>query len=269
MKKRFGIKYERYAAYATKLLRVFFLDASTRMNPNLKYAEFVPGKSIKSGVGIIDTCNLTKVVDAIGMLEGSASWTNTDQKGMESWFRAYLDWLLKSEFGQDESNRTNNHGTWYDAQIVSYSLFVGKDDVARRILAEVPVKRIATQIEPDGNQPQELLRTRSFHYSMFNLEALIKLAAMGQVVHVDLWRYKSPKGASIRKALDWMVPYAVDGKKWQYQEIKQLESEKILPFLRQAAVAYHSQEYERMADKFFKDDPASRNNLLYSAQSNK
>lgn len=109
---------ERYAAYATKLLRVFFLDASTRMNPNLKYAQFrpdVPSKSSGTSLGIIETCDLTKVVDAIGLLAGSASWTASEQKGMESWFVAYLDWLLKSSFGKEESNRIQNHGTWYDA----------------------------------------------------------------------------------------------------------------------------------------------------------
>ena len=257
---------EEYAAHAATLLRVFFLAPATKMNPNLNFAQFVPGeKSPGRPSGNIDTHVLIELVDAIGQLGGAAAWTSADQTGMEAWFSAYVDWLLTSKNGLGESKAANNHGTWYDSQVVSFALFARRTDLAKRVLAEAPAKRIATQIEADGAQPQELRRTKSFDYSLFNLNALMTLATLGQAAPADLWNYQSPKGGGIRKALDWLVPYTIGGKPWQHQQITTFKPDSLFPLLRRAAIAYQSAEYERMAEKLAQDDPASRVNLVYPA----
>src|SRR5690606_31340921 len=46
---------EKYAEHAAKLLRAFLLDPETGMNPNLKYAQFRPGRSMEVASGIIES----------------------------------------------------------------------------------------------------------------------------------------------------------------------------------------------------------------------
>ncbi|MCX6142447.1 MAG: alginate lyase family protein [Ignavibacteriales bacterium] len=205
---------ERYAAHATEFLRTWFLNPATRMNPNLNYAQAVRGQNEGRGTGIIDGYGLRHVVDAIGLLAGSRSWTAADQEGMKQWFSSYLDWLLNSKNGKDEAAAKNNHGTTYDVQTSMIALFLGKDDLAREIVRAAQTKRIARQIEPDGAQPLELVRTKSWNYSMLNLEALMQLAWIGDRFGENLWTYGTEDGRCMRKAIDYLLPAAFGKETW-------------------------------------------------------
>jgi len=137
---------EQYAAKASQLLRAWFLDPATKMNPNLQFAQAIPGVNSGRGIGLIESICLTRVVDDIGLLHGSKAWTNDDQRGMEEWFASFLKWMQESKNGKDEAAAKNNHGTYYDLQVASYAFFLGKDDLAKSVLQRVGPHRIATQV---------------------------------------------------------------------------------------------------------------------------
>jgi len=229
---------EDYAAKAAALLHVFFLDPERRMNPNLQFAQGIPGVNTGRGIGLIETRGLTRVVDAIGLLAGSKAWTATEQKGMEDWFSKFLQWMLESKNGRDEAAAKNNHGTFYDVQIVSFALFLGKTDLAKSVLETAKTKRIAVQIEPDGRQPLELTRTKAWSYSVGNLDGLMLLARLGENVGVDLWNYETRDGRSIRKALEFLKPFASGEKKWTYQQLGEWPPQILLPLIRRAEKHY-------------------------------
>jgi hypothetical protein len=255
---------ERYAGHAARLLRTWFLDAETRMNPNLNYAQFIPGVTEGRGIGIIDTVALLQVVDALGMLQGSPSWAKADQAGMEGWFRDYLKWLRTSKNGREEAAALNNHGSWYDVQVATYALFVGEaPESVKRLLEEAKTKRVARQIEPDGRQPLELKRTKAFDYSLVNLRALFALAALGDRVGVDLWHFETKDGRGLRKALDWLVPYATGAERWPYEQITPLRGASLAPLLRRAAVAYREERYEKVLEKLPDRGGLGTSGLLY------
>jgi hypothetical protein len=240
--------HEPYAAHAARLLRTWFLDPATRMNPNLNFGQFIPGVTEGRAAGIIETRGLIGVVDAVGLLAGSGAWKPADDEGMRTWFRSYLDWLRQSPIGQDESRARNNHGTWYDAQVATFALFIGDERTARDVLARSK-QRIAAQLEPDGRQPLELGRTKALGYSVMNLEGLTTLAALGDRVGVDLWHERSADGRSIRKALDWIIPYATAARPWPYQQIAEVRPAALAIPLRRAAIAYHEPAYEHSIAK--------------------
>ena len=245
---------EKYAAKATKLIRVWFLDPATKMNPNLNYGQGIPGETEGRPAGLISARGLVHLVDAIGLLAGSKSWTATDQHGMAAWFTDYLHWLTTSKIGRGELDAKNNHGTFCDTQAAAIALFLGKTEMARDLVSQAREKRIAKQIEPDGRQPLELARTTSFGYSCFNLRALMDLAGLGRGVGVDLWHYQTPDGRSILKATEFMAQSADPKSKWPFQQIHAASRNDLGELLLRAAAEFPESKPVHDALKFFQPD---------------
>jgi Alginate lyase len=254
---------EEYAAKAGEILRMWFVDAKTKMNPNLEFAQAIPGVNTGRGIGIIETGGLTRVVDSIGLLEGAKSWTSADQKGLEEWFDKYLTWLTKSKNGVDEALAKNNHGTIYDVQLVSFALFAGKKDFAKKWLEGVTKGRIATQIEVDGRMPLELERTKSWNYSTMNLEGFVTLAELGENVGIDLWNFQTKDGRGIRKAIEFLYPFLNIENKWKYEQIEGFEPERLFPIMRRAATKYSDDKFIKMMLTVPKSATNDKNSILY------
>ncbi len=112
-------------------------------------------------------------------------------------------------------------------------------------------RRIAVQIEPDGSQPLELKRTKSFNYSRLNLRGLCSLAVLGEWAGVDLWSYTTDDGRSLRKALEFMLPYVqTPPRKWPYEQIVSINRSELASAFRQAARAYSEPRYEAVVQGF-------------------
>jgi hypothetical protein len=255
---------EEYAARAVLLLRTWFLDPATRMNPNLNYAQAVLGVNTGRGTGLIDVRGIPRILDGITLLKGSASLTKEDVEGLHKWFAQYLEWLKDSKNGRDESDAKNNHGSWYDQQITGIALFLGDKTLARKVAETAETQRIAFQIQPDGSEPLELARTKSFSYSVFNLTALEQLAEEDRLTGVNLWTYKAQNGASIRAALDYLLPYAEGEKKWTHEALNGVDPNSLTDPLLLAAMNYHDAGYLEDAKKVEKNPDAET--LLLQAQ---
>jgi hypothetical protein len=256
---------EAYAAKAIDFLRTWFLNKDTFMNPNLNHAQMIRGRDTGRATGIIDARALSTVVDAIGLIQHTPLWTAQDQKGMESWFQRYLDWLLTSPLGQEEAATKNNHGSWYDVLTVSIALFLDETEIARDILQASKTRRIDRHILADGSQPFELKRTLTWHYSVFNLQALFALARLGEHAGIDVWAHSTPDGADLRTALDYLLPAASNAQVWPYQQISPIKPERIVDVLYQASEHYHEPAYLQVAQTILGQDAiAHRNNLLYT-----
>ena len=210
---------KKYADKALELLKAWFLNPDSKMNPNLDFAQGIPGINTGRGIGIIEFAGITKIITAIEILELNEVMDTETSTGLRLWFSEYLNWLQTSENGMFEKNTKNNHATWYDVQIVSILVFLNKEAEAKQVLEMVKTERITTQIAPNGAQPHELARTKALSYSTMNLKGFTELAVLGKKLGVDLWHFESETGAGIKKAYEFLKPYVLTEKVWDYKQI--------------------------------------------------
>lgn len=214
---------ETYAAKAVELLKTWFVNPETRMNPNLNFAQGIPGRTDGRGIGIIDWAGIQRLISPLQILEAEKSIDPVTLQEIKRWLEEYLNWLLTSKNGVDEDNYFNNHGTWYDVQVVGIMQYLGKKEEAVQRLENKTRARIASQIEPDGSQPHELARTKALGYSTMNLRGFLHLVKLGRNVGVDLWSFSTDEGRSIRKALEFLKPYVIREKEWNYQQLGSMD----------------------------------------------
>ena len=228
---------QRFAKKATELIKVWFLDTATRMNPNMNFGQAVKGRFTGRAEGMIDCRLFIFMLDGIQMIKNSEAWTPEYDAQLKQWFRSFLTWMQSSEIGKDELHAKNNHGIWYDAQELCYSLYVGDETNARKVL-DRNIKRMDQQMNAEGFFPLELERTTSLHYSVFILHAFEITAKLAQQLNFDLWHYTLPDGRSLQKSFAAILPYLKKEKEWKLQQIKPFEEEDGYPLLLSAFSKY-------------------------------
>ncbi len=206
---------EVFAARAAKILKEFFLDQETRMNPSLTFAQAIPGICSGRGIGIIDTLHLADIPFAVRKLSVSSHMTAAILEGLRDWFRQYLHWMFTSQNGLDEMNTENNHSVCFFMQAAAFSLFTEQED-SIRFCREQFQNVLLKQMAPDGSFPRELARTKPYNYSLFITDNLVALCHMLSSPENDLWEYETKEGCSIKKAIDFIIPYVLDKSAWPY-----------------------------------------------------
>lgn len=252
---------EKYARKAAELLRVWFINPETRMNPNFDCASALPGVHNGMRIGIIFGVTLIEMVDHVKLLGQSKSWTDTDDAALKKWFSDCNTWLLESDFGKREAIAKDNHGTWYAAQVAAFAIYSGEPDRLRAMI-QLAKEQIDDLIAENGDMPAETKRDWSFHYSLYGLEAFTIMARCAVLSGEDLWNYKSPNGRSLKTACEFIIPYTTGEKKWEYKNTKENEFPAIhaLPMVRRIAAAYQSPEFAKTAEFLLSTSPKDSRN---------
>ncbi len=209
----------RYAEHAERLVRVWFIDPHTQMNPHLRYAQGVPGRSTGRSFGIIDTRRLTEVVDAVELLYIEGMIRAEVVAGARAWFGDYARWLITDPMALTERGARNNHGSYYDAQLMSFALFARNCALARRVVQDTRY-RIGRHIAADGTMPEELSRTRSLHYHIFNLHAFLSVARLAEHLGENLYTFRTDDGVSLLSSLSLLAGYAGRESQWPHPQLE-------------------------------------------------
>ena len=203
-----------YAEHTARHLRAWFINDSTRMNPNLQYSQAIRGSTTGAPYGIIDTIHLVEVVRAAEAIMPSKAISLEELGEIRSWFADYLQWLTTATNGIEEMESVNNHATCWVMQVAAFSRFTGNQqltDYARRRFQSV---LIPNQMKADGSFPLEMSRTKPYGYSLFNLEAMSAICQILSTPGEDLWAFHLNDGRGLAKAVAFMEPYIRNKSRW-------------------------------------------------------
>ena len=218
----------KYADKAKSILKTWFIDDATKVNPNVNFGQGIPGEVVGRRAGIIEWRSISAVITTIQLLAANDLLSDDEMKRLNTWIAEYYTWLKTSQLGIDNDNGLQNHSTCYDYQMVGLARYLGLENEAKSRLEAAKINRIATQIKPDGSQPREVGRTKSVHYSTMNLRVMTFVAELGMPLGVDLWNYVATDGSSMRKAFECLKPFAEGKEKWPYKQITEGGAEKAI-----------------------------------------
>jgi hypothetical protein len=245
-----------YGKRAAAVIHAWFLNPKTRMNPDLDYAQSVPGVNNGRGAGIVDGRSLIRAIQGMEFLEQTNNWDPKDQAAVHKWFEDYLHWLLTAKNAIDEKKSGNNHASWWAARVAAVGSFVADAKAQQTAFGFYRDHLLPRQIRPNGSAPREEIRPRSLRLSAINLEAYATICRMAQVRGAaDLWSIRVRSGATLGTAIDYLSPYLLDPRKWTKEEASDIPYDS-LAFLAFSGIGLDKPEYIALFRKLERPDSA-------------
>ncbi len=211
-------KDEKYVKQAFLHINAWFVDKNTLMNPSLLYAQAIKGKATGRGIGIIDTIHLMEVAQGIIVMQKAASVDKNNLQIIKNWFAQYLAWLTTHQYGIDEREAKNNHGTCWVMQVASFAKLTENQSLIDYCNNRFKTVLLPNQLENDGSFPLELKRTKPYGYSIFNLDAMATLCQILSDSKDNLWNFQLEDGRSMKKAIEFLYPFIENKSLWAFQK---------------------------------------------------
>ena len=197
---------EEYLDKAAEFIKVWFIDEETKVNPHMECGQAIRGVCDGRGIGIIDTSNYIRVIYGADILQ-SVGYHKDVVSELKKWFVQYTTWLINSEKGIEEKNFFNNHSNWWNTQVAVFSAFTGDYHLLNMCFDSFKNRILSEQTDTEGKFIDEITRTRSYHYTLYNMDACVIIAEVAHHTFDDLWNYETSDGKSLKKCIEFFKPF--------------------------------------------------------------
>jgi len=206
----------KYADHAVKHLNAWFVNKETKMHPHMKFAQAIKGRVPGRGVGLIDGIHLVEPARCVSILENSNQLSEKQVVAIKKWFSDFIIFMTQHEYGIDERERKNNHGTCWVMQLAEFSRLVGDERLMTYCRERYKNVLLPNQMSPDGSFHMELDRTKPYGYSLFNIDAMTMVVFILSTCEHDLWSFTLPDGRGIEKGLSFIAPFIENKSSWPH-----------------------------------------------------
>lgn len=206
-----------YNAFITQI-KVWFLNQDTYMEPTFMYAQVIPDDNVNNvgtSSGMIEAYVFNTLIESLRLVNCTYLINRKTYKSLQEWFSQFASWSEK-QYSDYFNTVNNNISLAFDVTMTNLHLFAGENKKAKCIADNFASKRINMQIEDDGKQPAELIRTRAAYYSLYNISHIIDFCCLARY-----WdnHYLANNGGRIEKAFDFIQQYLDKPETFPYQQI--------------------------------------------------
>ena len=157
----------------------------------------------------IDDTNLDPAIAAFDMVkEGLPSEQGA---AITDWLRRTAEAEIQAPYNRP--GRATSFNNWHShrLKIVGEIAFAIEDTALQGYASRGLMEQIGRNLKPDGPSADFVTRD-ALHYHVYDLEPMITLAIVLQkATGVNYYTWKSPTGSSIRRSVEWLLPF-VDGR---------------------------------------------------------
>jgi hypothetical protein len=236
---------KRYAGKAVQHLEAWFVAPATRLNPHMLYAQAIWGRHTGRGIGLIDAYHLVEVARSAQILLQNGMISQQMEEPLLGWFSEFQKWMTTHQYGIDEMNAKNNHGTTWVATAAAMASLTGNSELLQFCSNRFETVLLPSQMDTDGSFPLELRRTKPYAYALFNMDAMSIVAQILSTPDNDLWAFETADGKSLKKGMEFIFPYIQNKSSWPYAKDIYIWEEWPVrqPCLLFAGMAYDREEY--------------------------
>lgn len=252
----------KYGERAALLLRYWFTDSATGMNPNMNYAAGIPGQADGRGVGIHRFKDFAIILDDIGLLRAMGYWTDEDQAKMVKWVSEFSNWCNTTKLGLDEKKAPNNHSVFYGSMMLGCACYTGNQPLIEEYSKSFFQAQLINQIQPNGCLPEEMGRTRPVNYTLYCLMGFAMYAEQARNLGIDYYYYTGPNGQTLKAAFSYALPFWEGKVPWPKKEEPIYDYRVFIP-ARVAAIRYQDPAFENYLESSFPNWNQDYRNLLW------
>ena len=197
-------------------LHAWFVSPKTRMSPNLLYAQAIKGRYTGRSIGLIDGIHLSEVALAIHILAKHRALDASLTEALKQWFSHFSHWLHTHPYGIKEQHHPNNHSIAWSLQMAAYAKLTQNKTLMATVRKHFKTWYLPKMMARDGSFPKETARTKPYGYSLFVLDLMAGIAQLASTPQENLWHYRSENGNSLRRGVEFMLPFIVNKQSWTF-----------------------------------------------------
>ena len=168
-----------YADHAVSIIKEWFLDQNTKVNPSKVFTEATHR--------LLKTTYVYTLFDSLRLLRKKGRFSEDEWHGLQRWFTQVMEAMDQSARAWRLGYTSKDHiGLYYDIQYSSIAAFINNSTQMYKTIQD-SIARLYEHVAPDGTLHNEITKKSCESNQIFALAGWQTMDRMASKLGIDLW----------------------------------------------------------------------------------